>query len=102
MKIDTPLTTDREETLSAKAPSWLFAASGGILVCCVTIMLIWPRAAGATPPQGFASDFTRSFFEKIRVLSGADKEGEDARVRIIAKDPSDIYVVTNTVASGGY
>jgi len=87
---------------SAKARKWLFAASGGILVCGLTAMLNWPGAALATPSKGFTTDFTRSFFERIRVLSGTDREGEDARVKIIAKDPSDVYVVNNTVAAGGY
>ena len=103
MKINTPSTTDREATLSAKPRSWLSAATGGILICCVTAMLIGPGAALATPPKDFASVFTRSFFEKIRVLSGTRKDGDDdAKVKIIAKEPSDVYVVTNTVASGGY
>ena len=87
---------------SAKVRKWLFAASGGILVCGLTAMLNWPGAALATPSKGFTTDFTRSFFERIRVLSGTDREGEDARVKIIAKDPSDVYVVNNTVAAGGY
>jgi hypothetical protein len=103
MKINTPSTTDREGTLNAKVRSWWFAATGGILVCCVAAMLIGPRAALATPPKDFASVFTRSFFEKIRVLSGTRTDGDDdATVKIIAKEPSDVYVVTNTVASGGY
>jgi hypothetical protein len=103
MKINTPSTTDREATLSAKARSGWFTATGGILVCCVMFMLIGPRAALATPPKDFASVFTRSFFEKIRVLSGTRTDGDDdAKVKIIAKEPSDVYVVTNTVASGGY
>jgi len=88
--------------MSAKARSWLFAATGAILVCVVTAMLSWPGAALATPPKNFASEFTRSFFERIRVLGGTDREGEDAGVRIIAKGPSDVYIANNTVAPGGY
>jgi quercetin dioxygenase-like cupin family protein len=88
--------------MSAKARSWLFAATGGMLVCGVTAILSWPGAALATPPKDFTSEFTRSFFERIRVLGGTDREGEDARVKIIAKDPSDVYIASNTVAPGGY
>jgi len=88
--------------MSAKARSWLFAATGGILGCGLTVMLNWPGIALATPSKDFTSEFTRSFFERIRVLGGTDKEGEDARVKIIAKDPSDVYIASNTVAPGGY
>jgi quercetin dioxygenase-like cupin family protein len=88
--------------MKIKARSWLFAAAGGILFCGLTAMLNWPGTALATPSKDFASDVTRSFFEKIRVLGGTDAEGEDAKVRIIAKEPSDVYVVNNTVAPGGY
>jgi quercetin dioxygenase-like cupin family protein len=104
MKINTPVTT-REDTLSAKALSWLFAAAGSVLVCGVMALLSWPGAALATPPKDFKSDFTRSFFEKIRVLSRTDMDRDDrddATVKIIAKEPSDVYVVINTVAPGGY
>ena len=88
--------------MSAKVRSWLFAATGAILGCGVTAMLNWPGAALATPPKDFASEFTRSFFERIRVPGGTDREGEDARVKIIAKDPSEVYIASNTVAPGGY
>lgn len=88
--------------MSAKARGWLFTAAAAILICGVTAALNWPRTALATPPKDFVSDVTRSFFESIRVLGGNDAEGEDANVRIIVKEPSDIYVVNNTVAPGGY
>jgi quercetin dioxygenase-like cupin family protein len=95
MKID-------RDPMSARTTSWLYAVAGGILVCAATAMLGWPSAASATPAKDFTSDFARSFFEKFRVLSGTDREGEDAKVKIISKDPSDVYVVVNTVAAGGY
>jgi quercetin dioxygenase-like cupin family protein len=88
--------------MRAPARRRLFAATRGISVCFATAMLSWPRAALATPPKDFASDFVRSFFEKIRVLSGTDTEGHDAKVRIITKEPSDVYLVVSTVAVGGY
>src|ERR1700719_1894027 len=87
--------------MSAKARSWLFAATGAILVCGVTAMLR-PGTASATPCKDFVSDVALSFFENIRVLGGTDPEGEDTKVKIIAKEPSDVYVVTNTIAPGGY
>jgi quercetin dioxygenase-like cupin family protein len=92
--------------LSTHGRGWLSASAGGMLVCCAMALLNWPSVAMATPASNFVSDFTKSFFEKIRVLSGTEEHGrdreQDARVKIIAKDPSDVYVVTNTVAAGGY
>jgi quercetin dioxygenase-like cupin family protein len=92
----------RGDGRGAKARRLLYAVTGCTLVCGVTALLSWPGAASATASKDFVSDAARSFFEKIRVLGGTDKEGEDATVRIIAKDPSDVYVVNNTVAPGGY
>ena len=83
---------------------WSLAALGVILLGGSLALLEWPGAAQATPALNFNSDATRSFFEKIRVLGGLgrERELEDARVAIIAKDPSDVYIVNNTVAPGGY
>jgi quercetin dioxygenase-like cupin family protein len=104
MKINTPGITDRKDALSAKARSWRLATVGSILVCGVVAMLSWPGTALATASKDFVSDFTRSFFEKIRVVSvtETDEDREDRVVKIIAKEPSDVYVVHNTVAAGGY
>ena len=45
-------------------------------------LLNWPSVAMATPAKDFVSDFTRSFFEKIRVLSGTEEhEGDRGRER---------------------
>jgi quercetin dioxygenase-like cupin family protein len=88
--------------MSVKSRSWLFAATATILVGGVTAIANLPGAALATPPRGFANDSTRSFFDKIRILGGTDTEGEDSKVRIVVKEPSDIYVVNNMVAAGGY
>src|SRR4029077_17297312 len=76
------------------------AAAGGILLCSAVAVLNWPGAAAAPPASGFASDVTGSFFERIRVLGGLDREGEDAKVQIIAREASDVYIVNNTVAPG--
>ena len=80
----------------------MFAAPAAILFCGITALLNRPGAALATPPGGFATDVTRSFFESIHALGGTDTAGEDAKVTIIVKEPSDVYVVNNTVAPGGY
>jgi hypothetical protein len=80
--------------MSTQGRRWSSATTGGTLVCCAMALLNWPSVAMATPAKDFVGDFTRAFFENIRV--------EDARVKIIAKDPSDVYVVINTVAAGGY
>ena len=85
--------------IHAKARSWRFAATGGFLVCGVTAILNWPGAALATTASGLKTDFTQSFFEKIRVISRTDDntdEGDDWKVKIIAREDSDVYVVNNT------
>ena len=102
MKIKTNGARPGGDRRSVQARRFLYAAAAGALICGVTAMLSWPGAASATPPKNFASDSTRSFFQKIRVLSRTDDEGEDPKVVIVAKEPSDVYVATNTVAPGGY
>lgn len=57
----------------------------------------------ATPASpGFVSAIlAKSFFEQIRVNTGHRDDDTSANlVRILAKDPSDVYVVQNTVAAG--
>jgi hypothetical protein len=88
--------------MSAKARDWLFAATGVIVVGGVTAVLNWPGAARATPPKGFASDVTQAFFEKIRLPGGMDTQSEHAQLKIVVQEPSDVYVISNTVAAGGY
>ena len=90
--------------MNAKSRRWSLAALGALALGGALALLDWPGPAQATPALNFNSDATRSFFEKIRVLGGLTpgQEAEDARVKIIAKDPSDVYIVTNTVPAGGY
>ena len=62
-------------------------------------------ATDATPcvvSGGFCSEILgRSFFEKIRVSTAHDDDGVTANlVKILATDPSDVYVVRNTVTPG--
>ena len=96
-------TAKSQETRGSLKVRRLFkTAAGWGVVCGVTAILSWSSAALATPAKDFVSDATESFFERINVLAETNREGEDARVKIIAKDPSDVYVVINTVAPGGY
>jgi hypothetical protein len=100
MKINTPVKQNREGTLtSPKARSGWFAVAAGVLVCGVAALLNWPGAVLATPASGLSSDFTKSTFEKIRVISRLDDaadEGNDWKVKILAQEDSDVYVVNNT------
>jgi len=70
------------------------------LACGVTAMLNCPGTASATPSKDFVSDVGRSFFGNIRGLGRTDIDGAEAK--ITATEPSDVYVVRNTVAPGGY
>lgn len=88
--------------LSARARSWLIAASAGAVAFGMAAMLNWSGTALATPASGFTpTDTTKSTFESIRVLASADQDGGDPKVKIIAKEPTDVYVVHNTVVPGG-
>lgn len=77
----------------------------GLLVC-----LNWPGVALATLASGFASDVTKVSFDSVNIIygqgqkndsPGTPKGGDDAKIRLIVKDPADYYIVTNTVVSGG-
>ncbi len=85
-----------------RAPFVLF----GLLAC-----LNWPGVASATPASGFASDVTKTSFDSVRIIYGQDvkdnspgvpKSGDDAKIRLIVRDPADYYIVTNTVVPDGY
>ena len=127
MNTKTPITILRMHNRLAARTSQLSTATAGFLAAGTAMMLAWTGTASATPPKDFNSDVTKAFFEKIRVRaetgSDVDDPGkrlpvfghgkhkrfpgwfphrEDPRVKIIAKDPSDVYVVINTVAPGGY
>jgi quercetin dioxygenase-like cupin family protein len=88
--------------MSAKAKSWLLAATAGILVCEVAPMLNRPGTTLATPAKDFATGSTRAFFDKIQVFGGSKADGSNTKVMIIAEQPSDVYVITNTVKPGGH
>jgi len=79
--------------------SWLLGATAGI--CGATVLLHGPRSALATAPKEYATESTNSFFAKIGLVGAVDANGH-ARIRIVADTPTDVYVVTNTVAPGGH
>ena len=88
--------------MSAKAQHWLFAVAAAVLVCGALAVVNWPRIASATAASQFNSVIlARSFFEKIVIRSGEDERVDYAKVQLVANDPSDVYVVKNTVAPGG-
>jgi quercetin dioxygenase-like cupin family protein len=76
----------------------------GSLVLGTAVALHVSGVALATPASaGFVSEILgRSFFERIRVNTGhGDDDVVTANlVKILARDPSDVYMVRNTVAPG--
>jgi quercetin dioxygenase-like cupin family protein len=97
-------------------------ALAGASLCAAAAFLYLPRLALATPALNFNSEIlARSSFEQIAIgiehhphrgKRGSDwrfKDNDDDvdendrfRVRITAQEPSDVYVVRNTVPPGGY
>lgn len=84
------------------------AAAGvipGAILSAVAGIVCMPGIAGATPPVGFAGTvLAKSTFEEIQVNT-LRHEDDDAvlnqmvhLVKIQAKDPSDVYVVQNTIS----
>ncbi len=76
----------------------------GSIALGAAIALHVSGVALATPASaGFVSEILgRSFFERIRVSTayGDDDVVTANLVKILAKDPSDVYMVRNTVAPG--
>jgi len=86
---------------SATVLGWLLAMSGALLIGAVVATLYWPRLAQATTPTRVTTDAippNGAFFESLRVLGATDAEGEDARIKIIAREPVAVFVVHNTFA----
>ena len=80
---------------NAGVRGWLLAGTGGILVCGVVAMLHWSGGAFATPAVGFnvpPRDTVQTTFPILRILALTDSEGEEAKLRIIAKEPVDVHV----------
>ena len=96
-----------------KSRAFKLSAWSCLAVLGAAVVLDVSGLAVATPTSpGFVSEIlARSFFEKIRV-NAAHGGGESAQgvqngdtdepglVKILAKEPSDVYVVRNTVAPG--
>ena len=80
------------------------AGLAGITAGAVALAVALSGTALATPALTFVSEIlSQTFFESIKVNAHADDDGTGAhKVRIVARDPSDVFVVRNTVAPGGY
>jgi quercetin dioxygenase-like cupin family protein len=91
--------------MSGKSPRLMLAVTAGAVVCGVSAILNWPGIVVATPAFQFKSEIlARSSFEEIAVNTRREhgREDEDSKVKIKVEEPSDVYVVRNTVPPGGY
>lgn len=117
--------------MNVKALGLKLLCVGGLAVAAVAGILHMPESAVATPALNFNSEtLSKATFDEILVNPfhhhwrgdhkdqhgrGHDGRGHDDRdadnsadsadaykVRIIARDPSDVYIVRNTVPPGGY
>ncbi|HZF17861.1 MAG TPA: hypothetical protein VE046_18190 [Steroidobacteraceae bacterium] len=106
--------------MKLNGPGLKHAALASLATCAVAGLVNLPGTAVATPAVNFNSEIlARSFFEEIQVNTrrhghdhGHSKGGRDHDddddvdenghlVKIKARDPSDVYVVKNTVPVGG-
>jgi hypothetical protein len=74
----------------------------GVALVAGAIALQIPATAVATPQTpGWVTEqpVTKASFDRIRIKSGNDDRGGNL-VRLIAVDPSDVYVAKNTVDPG--
>jgi mannose-6-phosphate isomerase-like protein (cupin superfamily) len=80
------------------------AGLAGIAAGAAALAVALSGTAVATPALTFVSEIlSQTFFESIKVNAHADDDGTGAhKVKIVARDPSDVFVVRNTVAPGGY
>ena len=81
----------------------LSAMSGVIALVGVLAIQVSGQAVATPASAGFVTEILgRSFFEQIRVSTahGDDDVATANLVKILAKDPSDVYVARNTVAPG--
>jgi len=79
-----------------------YSLLAGVAVVAGAIALQIPERALATPQSpGWVTEqpLTKATFDHIRIKSGNDDRGGNL-VRLIAVDPSDVYVAKNTVAPG--
>jgi quercetin dioxygenase-like cupin family protein len=74
-------------------------ALAGLVFCSMVGITIFPGTAFATPSSGFSSSvFGPTRLDEIDVKTKVD----DHEVEIKTEGSSDVYIVTNTVALGGY
>ena len=79
-----------------------YSVLAGVALLAGAIVLQFPEKAAATPQTpGWVTEqpLTKASFDHIRIKSGNDDRGGNL-VRLIAVDPSDVYVAKNTVAPG--
>ena len=97
--------------ISVVRPSRARALTVAFASLAVTFVVGCPVAAHATPAKDFVSDVTEAHFDPLRIIYGDDDDREsfrshrfeiDPKIRFVVRDPSDYYIVTNTVAAGGY
>ena len=98
----------RHSTFNPLRPRVLSLALASL---ALTTVLGCPTAAQATPAKDFVSDVTEAHFDPLRIIYGDDDDRDNLRsrhfefepkIRFVVRDPSDYYIVTNTVAAGGY
>jgi hypothetical protein len=72
----------------------LLATAGGVAAVGAIALLNWSGTALAAATSGWHTDMppAKAFFEKIRVLSPVTDSDSDALVKVIANEPSDVYV----------
>jgi quercetin dioxygenase-like cupin family protein len=95
------------QSTDSRVPVASFAPIPAAVLCAAALTLLWTGSAQATAAKDFSSDVTMTFVEKLRVISEEELDSrgrrrEDATVKLIARNPSDLYIVTNTVLPGGF
>ena len=80
------------------------AGLAGAAASAIALAASLSGTALATPALTFVTEIlSQTFFESIKVNAHAEDDGADRhKVKIVARDPSDVYVVRNTVAPGGH
>lgn len=79
-----------------------YSVLAGVALVAGAVVLQLPERAIATPQSpGWVTEkpMAKASFDRIRIKSGNDDKGGNL-VRIIAVDPSDVYMVKNTVDPG--
>jgi len=96
---------------SAANPPHIGAVTTALASVAFTLFIGFTTAAHATPAKDFVSDVTEAHFDPLRIIYGDDDDRDsfrshrfeiDPKIRFVVRDPSDYYIVTNTVAAGGY